>query len=77
MTTLGYVIVPVAVLCCGSFGLGSSGKPSGAATKTNSTFSKQQFRSMSEAGTTIPITLKSKFPLSSAITSALQKFSGS
>jgi len=26
-------------------------KPSGAATKTNSTFSKQQFRSMSEAGT--------------------------
>jgi hypothetical protein len=75
MTTLGYVIVPVAVLwllwSC------SSGKPSGAATKTNSTFSKQQFRSMSEAGTTIPITLKSKFPLLSAITSALQKFSGS
>jgi len=76
MTTLGYVIVPVrravAPLVLVQVANQAARRP-----KRNSTFSKQQFRSMSEAGTTIPITLKSKFRLSSAITSAPQKFSGS
>ena len=65
------------LLSCGSFGLGFKWHAQQRGAQNELDALKEPFRSMSEAGTTIPSTLKSKLSLSSATTSAPQRFRGS